>query len=102
MQVKKPPTRFVDKKDGNPIEQFKPQGSRYEVIEIKRTDDGVHIKTQEAGTDKVDEFIASLTDQMYRGVSPDDGTRRRDIDDDVLDALHQAGYVTIDQSVKRY
>lgn len=102
MHLSQPPDRLIDRDDGQPIEQLSPQGSRYDTIAIKRGDNGVEVRAKEAGTDEVVEIETDLSDQMYRGVTTSDGTRRRDIDDDILDALHQAGYAIIDPSVQRY
>lgn len=102
MRVTAPPDRFIDEQDGQPIKQLEPEGSRYEQIAIKRLDDGVEIRAKEVGVEEPITLQATLNDQMFRGVTLDDDTRRRDLDDDLLDALHLVGYCLIDESTRGY
>ena len=101
MIVNNPPQRFVDSEE-NPIESIKPEGSRYEQIDIKRMDDTIEMRAKEAGTDRVTEFTATLTDQMFRGVTEDDGRRPREMEQDLRDALRLVGYTLVDRQVKGY
>ena len=101
MIVTQPPKRFLDEDDGSPIESIEPEGSRFEQIDVKRTDDGVEVRAKEAGTGEVTEIQAPLTEQMFRGVSAD-GDRPREIDDDIRDALSLVGYALVDDQIKGY
>lgn len=101
MIVNDPPERFVDP-DGNPIESIKPEGSRYEQIDIKKTDDEVVVKAKAAGTDEIAEFSATLTGQMFRGVKLDDGRRPRELDEDFRTVLQMVGYQVVDRQIKGY
>lgn len=101
MIVNDPPQRFVDSED-NPIESIEPEGSRYEQIDIKRTDDGIVVKAKEAGTDRITEFSATMTDQMFRGVELDDGRRPRELDEDFRAILKMVGYQVVDRQIKGY
>lgn len=100
MLVNQPPERFVDTSDDQPIESIRPEGSRYARIDIKRLDDGVHVKAQEHNG-AVTELTADTTDQMYCGVDIS-GKRRRDIDDDIQDALQLLGYCVVDRNTRQY
>ncbi|MDB9247502.1 hypothetical protein PN419_00575 [Halorubrum ezzemoulense] len=101
MNVTEPPSRFVDESDGQPIEEVNPVGSRYETVAVKRLDDGIEIRAIEHGTEEVNEYQASLTEQLFQGVSID-GKGRRNIDDDIQDILHLLGFTLVDDSVKTY
>lgn len=101
MIVNDPPQRFVDSND-NPIESIEPEGSRYEQIDIKKTDDEIEVRAKEAGTDRVTEFTATLTDQMFRGVELDDGRRPHELDEDFRAILQMVGYQVVDRHIKGY
>lgn len=102
MQVSTSPERFVDEADGFPIEQIRPEGSRFEVVNIKRRDEDIEVRARDGVSEDVVEFTASLTDQLHRGVNVDGPQRRRDIDDDLQDLLHIIGYTVVDTDVKRF
>lgn len=89
--------RFIDD-SGNPVEEMDVAGSRFDRIAIKILDDGIHVRAHEEGTDEIIDFEASLTEQLFKGVQlPDEySRRRRDVDNDLLDALHSAGYTLVD------
>lgn len=101
MIVQHPPDRLIDESDGSPIESIQPTGSRFERIDIKRRDDTVIVRAQEGGTDTVIEFEAELIEQLFRGVDVK-GKRRRDVDDDIQDALQLVGYSIVDRDTRAY
>lgn len=102
MKVTNPPQKLIDESDGQPVEEINPDGSRFEKIAVKELDDGVEVRARERGTDEVTAFVAESTDELYGGVSVEGTDRRRDIDDDVQDALQLVGYTLVDESVKAY
>jgi len=95
------PTRSIDS-DGNPIEEIEVLRSRFDRIAIKRTDGGVEVRAHDESVDAVVEFEAALTDERYKGVSIVGPQRRRDVDDDLQDALHAVGYALVDTDVRNF
>jgi hypothetical protein len=102
MNVETHPERFLDKSDDRPIDEIIPSGSRFDTIAVKRLDDGVEVRAHDTTSDDVVTFTASITDQLFRGVSVDGPQRRRDIDDDLQDALALLGYAVSDPDIKDY
>jgi hypothetical protein len=101
MIVQHPPDRLIDQSDGSPIESIKPTGSRFERIDIKRRNDTIVVRAKEGGTDNVVEFEMELIEQLFRGVDVK-GKRRRDVDDDIQDALQLVGYSIVDRDTQAY
>jgi len=95
------PTRSIDD-SGNPIEEMRVSGSRFDKIAIKRLDEGIEVRAHDEGRDAVIEFTANLAEELYKGVAIDGVERRRDIDDDLQDALHAVGYALIDPDVRDF
>lgn len=101
MKLTQPPAQFIHKSDGNRIFEVSPLGSRYGVISVKELDNQIKVRTIEDGTEQMDEFCATLTNQSLRGVDPE-YRERREIDDDIQDLLHILGYTVVDQDVRSY
>lgn len=101
MQLTNKPERFIDD-SSNAVTRIIPENSRYDLIEIKQRPDSVEMRVREAGTGRVDNYQFEFTGKSYRGVKTADSRARRNIDDDVQDALHACGFTTIDDSVERW
>lgn len=101
MYVTNPPARLIDEEDGHPIEQLTPHASRFGQIEIKKQNNALTIRAHDDSTNEILEFNGELTNQTLRGITITGG-RRRDIDDDVLDALQLLGYTVIDPATQHY
>ncbi len=102
MRVEHPPERFIDDSDGAPIEQILPDGSRFDKIDVKRTDDKIEVRAHDEGADHTVEITASINEELYRGVTIDGPQRPRDVDEDIRDVLHLVGYTAVDDGTKAY
>lgn len=102
MEVKSKPQAFVDESDDRPIREIEPVGSRFDAIAIKRLKDSIEVRARKHGTDNIIEFQAETIDQLYRGVSIQGDVSRRDLDDDLEDALQLLGYTAVDRDTRSY
>ena len=101
MRVAEQPKRLIDS-DGEPITEFEPGGSRYETIAIKESEGELLVRASDQISEETVEFSVSLRSEMYRGVTVEDADRRRDVPDDILDALHLVGFTAVDLNTKQY
>jgi hypothetical protein len=97
MQITSGPERYVDQED-NPITENQLDDSQYSVIGIKRTsdDDTIEVRAREDETDRILTFEASLTQELYKGVSIDGPEQPRDVDEDIRTVIKRSGYVLVD------
>lgn len=87
--------RFLDQ-DGQPIEELTLEGSRFDAVAVKRLDEGIEVRAIDEEHEYVVEFETRLTETLFKGVQhPDNGPQRRDIDDDIQDAIHTVGYTLV-------
>lgn len=102
MQVIDPPQRYIDKETDDPIEQIKPQGSRFEKIEVQQSEDKLTIMALESADNEVHEYEAPIVEKMLRGVRVRGTPRRRDMAEDLQDALELLGYTVLDTQIQQY
>lgn len=97
MQITSGPERYVDQED-NPITENQLDDSQYSVIGIKRTsDDGtIEVRARDDETDRILTFEASLTEELYKGVSINGPEQPRDVDEDIRTIIKRSGYVLVD------
>jgi hypothetical protein len=97
MQITSGPERYVDQED-NPITENQLDDSQYSVIGIKRAsdDDTIEVRAREDETDRILTFEASLTQELYKGVSIDGPEQPRDVDEDIRTVIKRSGYVLVD------
>lgn len=97
MQITSGPERYVDQED-NPITEHQLDDSQYSVIGIKRTsDDGtIEVRARDDETDRILTFEASLTEELYKGVSINGPEQPRDVDEDIRTVIKRSGYVLVD------
>jgi len=90
-------TQFLT--DGNPVEELTVEGSRFDRISIL-VDDGTNqmvVRAREVGTgDVVEQPLRKVSGQLFKPVTPVE-THRRDVDDDIQDALASIGYAPVDE-----
>lgn len=93
VDIAEPPQRFLD--EGNPVEQLSLDHSRFDTVAVKNRDDVIVVRARERdGT--TTEFEMDKAGKLFKGVTPQDNNKRRDIDDDILDALFHAGFAVTD------
>lgn len=88
---------YVDE-EGNVVYEVSLGGSRYDTITATRTDDQLLIEAKHVGTDDIDEFSLSLTDELYKGVAHESRTRRT-FEDDLQDILQYMGFTLTNNSI---
>jgi len=82
--------------DGDPIEELTVEGSRFDRVSIRLTDDSVVVRARQVGTDTiVEERFEKVPDKLFKPVTHVTKARR-DVDDDIQDALASIGYATVD------
>lgn len=101
MRITTQPERFIDNDDGEPITEVYPEGSRFDAMSVKQTDEGIEIRAHDQTSDEVIEVQAELTEELYRGVEVEN-TRRRDVTEDIQDLCQIVGYTLIDPAVESY
>jgi len=85
--------------DGDPVEELTLDGSRFDRISIRLSDDEMTVRASEVGTDTVVEVeFEKVPNKLFKPVVPSDGARR-DVSDDIQDALASIGYAPVDHSV---
>jgi hypothetical protein len=99
MNVLSGPERYVDQ-DDNPITEHQLDDSRYSVIGIKRTSDNntIEVRARDDETDRILTFEASLTEELYKGVSINGPEQPRDVDEDIRTVIKRSGYVLVDNN----
>jgi len=95
MHVEQPPEQLIDQSDGHPIERIRPSGSRYDIIAVKATDTEIVVKAHEGASDSTNSWRFPLQEKLLQAAGIDD-QRRRDIDDDIQDAVQLVGYTLSD------
>ena len=102
MQIKKPPTKFVDEETRARVESYSIDGSPYSQIDIRRGDDAITLKARKERTGELITMELTKTGELYRGVETDDLRARSEIHADIQDALQLAGFTLVDKGVRQY
>ncbi len=102
MYVSEPPKRYVDEQDGQPIQQIRPASSMFDQVEVKGNGEALLVMARESATGNIVKMEAALSDKTLRGVFVESESRRRDVRDDLQDALELLGYTVLDQEVQQY
>jgi len=89
--------KFVSEEEGRPISELTTSNSRFDRIGIKQVEDGIEIRARDSETDHVEVIEMELLEMTFQGLAAKDGTRRRDIPDDLQDALYAARYCLVDE-----
>jgi hypothetical protein len=84
--------KFVDD-NGDWIDEIVLSNSRFDRMAIKRSKDDIVVRAK--GGDNTYQFDFGVAEVVLQGVVPS-GRRRRDIDDDIQDALLAAGFGVTD------
>jgi len=86
-------------KNGDPIEELTVDGSRFDRISIRLGDDEIVVRARHVnGGEVVEQTFETVDDKLFKPVVPT-SIGRRDVDDDLQDALGSIGYAAVDGDV---
>jgi hypothetical protein len=74
----------------------------FDQVEVKGNGEALLVMARESATGNIVKMEATLSNKTLRGVFVESESRRRDVRDDLQDALELLGYTVLDQEVQQY